>query len=157
MELSDSLSELAAIETAVRLAVKDVLPEWEADYDADKLQRLRAKREEESRRRDGVAVDQSLLSYMETHQLFELVKQHWESFKPVFDDKRRLEVLFGIILDYRNAVAHGRELARFEIALLEGVGGLVRNQVASIGGQARLAKSTTRLSNPWLTRSIERA
>jgi len=48
----------------------------------------------------------------------------------VFDDKKRTEVYFGILEDFRNPSAHSRELATFERELLSGISTQLRNQVA---------------------------
>lgn len=51
----------------------------------------------------------------------DMVLRSWEKFKPIFDDKKRSEVYFGIVNDVRNAIAHSRETMPFERDILSGI------------------------------------
>jgi hypothetical protein len=122
---------LRAIEVALRLAVRQVLgAEWIKAKGAPDREKLVERQEAEAKRRDGTVVSEELLDYTETYHLTELIKKNWESFNPVFDDKKRTEVFFGVIEDVRNSIAHSRDLVPFERDLIAGVAGLLRNQVA---------------------------
>lgn len=121
---------VAAIENALRLAIRELLPGWERDMTAPALAKLQEKAEVEQRRRDGATTPRSLLDYTELHQLADLVIRKWETFKPIFDDKARTQVLLDLAGDYRNPAAHNRELLDFEVELLSGGAGQIRNQVA---------------------------
>lgn len=123
---------LGVIENALRIAIRERLPTWQTALGEEAVQRLQEKADEEDKRRDGTVASKDLLDYTETYQLTTLILKHWNSgdFKPVFDDKPRTTVWFGVVSDYRNAVAHGRQLLDYERDLLSGVAGQVRNQVA---------------------------
>lgn len=122
---------LASVENALRLIVRTVLGDsWTSQLDEAKLAKLAIKKGEDSTRRDGAVIADDLLAYTELYQLTSFVISDWEKFKPVFDDKKRTEVYFGILEDFRNPSAHSRELATFERELLSGISTQLRNQVA---------------------------
>lgn len=121
---------VAAIENALRLAIREVLPEWQERTTREAVAKLLEKAEVEQRKRDGVATSHDLLDYTEFHQLTDLVLGNWDAFKPIFDDKARTKFLFDLAGDYRNPAAHNRELLDFEVELLSGGAGQIRSQVA---------------------------
>lgn len=121
---------LVAAETALREAVRILLPDWLDGVGAPDADQLIRKRDEDQRRRDGTVVSDDLLNYTELHQVANIITRNWESFKPAFDDLARTKVWLGALMDLRNSVAHGRSLVTFERDLLSGVSGQIRNQVA---------------------------
>lgn len=60
----------------------------------------------ERTRRDGAATSSDLLEYVETYHLTTMIKQNWEAFKQVFDDRQRTLVDFNVVEDVRNSIAH---------------------------------------------------
>lgn len=131
MQLMDATDALRAIETALRLSIFKVLGGgWLAASGAPDISRLREKREAEAKRRDGAVTSDDLLEYTETYQLTQIVLRNWQSFQPVFRDKKRTEVYFGILEDVRNTIAHSRDLMVFEKDLLSGIAGQLRAQVS---------------------------
>lgn len=129
MEPTDALR---SIETALRLVIRDVLgeTEWLLAPGAPEEARLRERRAEEDRRRDGATVSSNLLDYTETYHLTAIVERNWEKFQPVFRDKGRTPAFFGVIEDVRNSIAHSRDLVPFERDLISGIAGQIRNQVS---------------------------
>jgi hypothetical protein len=120
---------VAVFETALRTAIRELLPSWQSKLGAEAVARLRDKQVEDDKKRDGAVTSADLLDYTETTQLTRLVEKNWETFKPVFQDQARLKVMFGLVLDYRNPAQHNRELLGFERDLLSGGAQQVRNQV----------------------------
>lgn len=114
---------LRSIETVLRTAIRRTFEgdEWLNAPGAPKREDLHRKRIEEDKRRDGVVVSPDLLEYAETYHLTQMVRKSWESFQPIFEDKKRTEVYFGIVEDVRNSVAHSRDVVPFEQNLLSGV------------------------------------
>lgn len=132
MEPTDALQ---LIENALRLAIRRVLgEEWIGVSGAPVRDSLEEKRAAEAKRRDGAPIPNDLLEYVETYHLTGMVLKNWERFQPVFDDKKRTEVYFGVVHDVRNTVAHSRTLMAFERDLLSGVAGQIRAQVAAFRG-----------------------
>lgn len=127
----DATDALRATETALRLSISRVLgADWLAAPGAPDVSRLEEKRDAEAKRRDGAVTSDDLLEYTETYHLTQMVLRNWESFKPVFGDKKRTEVYFDFLMDVRNAVAHSRDLMVFEKELLSGIAGQLRAQVS---------------------------
>ncbi|MGV9510571.1 hypothetical protein ACWDQZ_33715 [Streptomyces tendae] len=119
------------VEIALRELIRRVLgPNWSESRGAPDLERLKEKQEEDRKRRDGAIVSDDLLAYTELYSLTQLVEKNWESFKPVFGDSARTKVFLGILADFRNPVAHSRQLLPFERELLSGAAGQLRNQVS---------------------------
>jgi hypothetical protein len=126
----DPSEAVAAAESSLRDAIRLVLPTWSQAPGAPDRSSLDRKKEEDSKRRDGTLVDSDLLAYSEVHQLATLIEKNWQQFAPVFGDLARTKVFLRALLDYRNPVAHSRELVTFERELLSGISGQLRNQVA---------------------------
>jgi hypothetical protein len=120
---------VAVFETALRTAIRELLPSWQSQLGAEAVARLRAKQVEDDKKRDGAVTSADLLDYTETTQLTRIVLQDWDTFKPVFQDQARLKMMFDLVLDYRNPAQHNRELLDFERDLLSGGAQQVRNQV----------------------------
>ncbi|MEV7816265.1 hypothetical protein AB0P05_37135 [Streptomyces flaveolus] len=119
------------MEIALRELIRKVLgPNWGEKRGAPDLERLREKQEEDRKRRDGAIVNDDLLAYTELYSLTQLIEKNWESFKPAFGDSARTKVFLGILADFRNPVAHSRQLLPFERELLSGAAGQLRNQVS---------------------------
>lgn len=119
------------METALRELIRRVLgPDWTTKRGAPDLERLKEKQEEDRKRRDGAIVSDDLLAYTEFYSLTQLIEKNWDSFKPAFGDLARTKVLLGILGDFRNPVAHSRDLLPFERDLLSGASGQLRNQVS---------------------------
>ena len=126
----DAYAELVAAETALRDVIRLAVPAWTADLGDDDLQKLRDKRAEEDKKRDGIAVSQDLLDYTEVYQIQKIIEKNWLVVKPVLDDKKRTEVYLGIIFDIRNTIGHSRPVVPAERLLLAGAAGQIRNQLA---------------------------
>ncbi|WP_028268128.1 hypothetical protein [Arthrobacter sp. MA-N2] len=127
----DATDALRGIETALRLSIYKVLGDgWLTASGAPDCARLEEKREAEAKRRDGAVTSDELIEYTETYHLTQIVLRNWESFQPVFKDKKRTEVHFGIVEDVRNTIAHSRDLMIFERDLVSGIAGQLRAQVS---------------------------
>lgn len=126
----DAYSELVAAETALRDVIRLAIPNWKSELGEDEIGKLEMKLVEEDKKRDGITVSQDLLDYTEVYLLRKLINSHWESIKPIFDDKKRTEVYLDIIFDVRNTIGHSRPVVPSERFLLAGAAGQIRNQLA---------------------------
>jgi len=162
IEGMDATDALRAIETALRISIYKVLDDgWLTAPGAPDISKLEDKRVAEDKRRDGAVTSDDLLEYTETYQLTQIVLRNWESFQPVFKDKKRTEVYLGILEDVRNAVAHSRDLMAFEKELLSGIAGQLRAQVSRFRNEVDgstayyplIEKVRDSLGNPGLTES----
>lgn len=115
---------LQSVETVLRTAINRVFEGeiWLQAPGAPKKEDLVLKRTAEEKRRDGVVVSSNLLEYAEIHHLTAIIihQASWEKFKPIFEDKKRIEAYFEIVKDVRNAIAHSRTIVPYERELLSG-------------------------------------
>jgi hypothetical protein len=115
------------VEDVLRQAVRLVLGDrWKEEVDVSKLQERRT---EEAKSRNGAVVESDLLAYTHLYEIEKLVTKHWDSFKPIFDDKKRFIVYMDRLKDFRNAPMHSRALLPFERDLLAGIAGELRNSL----------------------------
>ncbi|MDQ1083885.1 MULTISPECIES: hypothetical protein [Microbacterium] len=131
LEPSESV---AVFESALRSAIREVLPEWKTKLQSEAVEKLEEKQTTDEKKRDGAVASTDLLDYTETTQLTRLVESNWEKFKPVFQDLARLKVMFALVNDYRNPAQHNRVILPFERDLLSGGAQQVQNQVAIFRG-----------------------
>ncbi len=76
--------------------------------------------------------DNRLINYSDFYDLKVIVKKHWDTlFKPIFDNYKEFEILYGILEKFRNPDAHRRELLPFQINLVIGITGKFRSQITS--------------------------
>jgi len=122
---------LLSIETVLRLVVREVLgDEWLQAPGAPAERGLRRSHTRDLDRRHGVQLSDDLLQYTETRELTTIIRDNWERFEPVFQQKERTFGFLQVVDDERFSVAHSRELVPFERELLSGIAGQFRQQVA---------------------------
>jgi len=115
------------IETILRDLIRSVLNNsWLTAGGPDRPE-LEKRRTEEQKRRDGAIVSVELLEYTHLYELRTIITKNWTSFKPIFGDRKRFDVYFHRLEDFRNAPMHSRELLPFERDLLSGIAGELRN------------------------------
>jgi hypothetical protein len=123
----DAIESIATVETVLRQAIRTVLgPAWHEGSKVDTAV-LAQRRDQEAKQRDGVVVSSDLLDFTHVWDLEALITQHWPSFKPIFHDQARFKVYMKRLTDVRNAPAHSRKLLPFEIDLISGIAGELRN------------------------------
>ncbi|MBV9870949.1 MAG: hypothetical protein JO214_10045 [Frankiaceae bacterium] len=116
-----------ALEVTLRQLVRLVIGDnWRADVD---VARLEERQTEERKRRDGSIVERDLLAFTHVHELRHVIEKHWPDFKPALHDRKRFDVYMDRVEDFRNAPMHSRTLLPFEVALLTGIVGEIRNEV----------------------------
>lgn len=141
-----TLQPLQAIETLER-ALRQLMahafrqrygPGWlESISTSDQRSKWQAKRDQERDRRAGVVVSSEAgLEFTELYELLQIAWQHWEFLGAVLGKRKSFTPLADIFLSLaeraegrRNTVSHNRPLVPFEIEMLSGIAGLVRNQV----------------------------
>lgn len=138
--------ELALLERALRQVILEKMPEseWVDSLGGDteqKIESIRNKVVDDQRRRKGVNHPIQEIDYIEFYSLRSIISKNWPIMRDVFGDKKRFEQLLGAVEDVRNSIAHSREIVQYETALVKGVSGLIRNQVAeymsSLRGDAK--------------------
>lgn len=133
------------VEIVLRGLIAQVLeakfgPEWiEQCGTAEKIQKWKAGRLEEAKKRDGTLPEERLIYFAEFTDLLPIIKKHWELFEPCLGDKKTIEIYMGRLEDFRNAPMHSRSLVDFEQKLIQGMTGEIRNKVTLFQMEANAA------------------
>ena len=70
----------------------------------------------------GVLLENRLIYYSDFYDLKNIVSKNWELFLPILQNKRRFESSISEELEnYRNDIAHGRNLTQSQTDLLNGI------------------------------------
>lgn len=98
----------------------------------EKVEKIRARRDEEIRKRArrGVAASpMGKLSYVQFFEIVEIIKKRWVDFEPALGKRSETIALLDRFDALRNSVAHSRDLLPWEAELLSGIAGEIRNKV----------------------------
>lgn len=117
------------VEQVLRDLVREVLgDEWRKHPTLD-VAELESKREEDRKKRRGVIGTDDLIAFLEFYHLKEIVEKNWELFAPALGKKKYFSVYMDRLEGFRNPAMHSRELLPFEVSLVNGIAGEIRNQV----------------------------
>lgn len=146
---ADPAHALEALENSLRLAIRSVLGDsWETVFDSEKTSRIVERQDEDRRHRHGAIVNDDRLAYTELHDLHTIIDKRWaDGFKDVFGDKRRFDVYLKTVEGLRNVSAHNRQFLPFEVDLISGVSGRIRNQVTLYRSSQDPASGSTQSSS----------
>lgn len=95
----------------------------------DRILIWREKRETENKKKKDIQIENRLIYYSDFYDLQTILNKNWEKFKPILIDKKRFEVFNSEIENYRNNIAHGREVLSFQMKIMEGIIGDLKNQL----------------------------
>lgn len=76
---------------------------------------------EQKKNNGGMVAEERIIYYSDIYDLKTIISKNWDSFLPVFLNKKRFDVFFEEIEGYRNTVMHGRNLTKSQNLLLEGI------------------------------------
>lgn len=119
-------------ENSLRSIISLILGESDtADFKVspDRIEKWKEKREIEKKKYNGVLVEARIIYYSDFYDLETIILKHWEKFKDVFDDKKRFEVLFKEVENFRNTLSHGRELLPYQEEFLKGIVGDLKTKI----------------------------
>ena len=140
MEPRDALN---AVEVAIRELIGETLeaqfgPDWVEECGTpERIEGWRGRRDEERKRRDGAVTEDRLIYYSDFTDLRKIIVKHWGHFLDCFGDRKKFEVYMERLEEFRNPQMHSRSLLPFEVALLQGMAGEIRNQITIYrGGRA---------------------
>ena len=127
---TDPARELQALENSLRLVIRSVLGDsWETTAGLNTTQIAQRQSDDQQSRR-GAIVEDDRLAYTNFYDLHTIIGKRWaEGFKPIFGDKRRFDVYLETLEGLRNVVAHNRSFLPYEMNLISGISGRLRNQV----------------------------
>jgi len=137
-EVQKKNEPLREIEKSLRDLIRDVLeekygPEWlnniQVGLGADWISRLKERQKDDQGRRGPLAVEFDLISYSDFMDLRKIIENNKTIFKNIFADWDRLITHLKRAEDLRNPDKHHRTLERYEISLLEGIAGEIRNEI----------------------------
>lgn len=128
------MNEIIDLENTLRRLIIKILGEDDyTDYSISDKKRDQwlKKREEQRKKNKGILLESRLLFYSEFHDLLTIISntKNWGLFKPIFQDKKKFEVYFNQILNFRNQLAHGRILTNSQRNLKSGIVGEIKNQI----------------------------
>lgn len=123
----------------------------------DRIEKWKEKREIEKKKYNGVLSEIRIIYYSDFYDLETIVLKQWEKFKDVFVDKKRFEVLFKEVENFRNTLSHGRELLPYQEEFLKGIVGDLKTKIVLFHNKnmnaadyfIKLLKISDSLGNIW--------
>jgi len=124
---------------------------------SDRIEKWKEKREIESKKNNGLNFETRILYYADFYDLKTIVIKYWELFIKVFHDKKRFEVFFSELENFRNTISHGRNLTLSQESLLKGIVLDLKNQITVFHNKnemkedffIRIVKINDNLGNIW--------
>lgn len=95
----------------------------------DRIEKWKEKREIEKKKYNSVLSEVRIIYYSDFYDLETIVLKQWEKFKDLFVDKKRFEVLFKEVENFRNTLSHGRELLPYQEEFLKGIVGDLKTKI----------------------------
>jgi hypothetical protein len=95
----------------------------------ERITKWKEKRDIESKTRNGILLEKRLLYYSDFYDLGTIIHKNWELFLPILKDKKRFEVFFSEVEDFRNSLAHGRNLTSSQEYFLKGIESDLKNLI----------------------------
>lgn len=110
-------------ENLIRTIILDLLDDKPLTYKVseDRIKKWEEKKEIETKKNKGICLEHRLLYYSDFYDLKNIIFKNWELFSIVFLNKKRFEIFFEELENYRNAVMHGRSLTKGQSFILEGI------------------------------------
>jgi hypothetical protein len=123
----------------------------------ERIEKWKEKREIERKKLNGILTEPRLLYYSDFYDLKTIVIKNWDKFILVLDEKKRFEVLFSEIENFRNAISHSRELLPYQENLIKGIVGDIKTQIIKYHNKnmeaddffIKILKVSDSLGNSW--------
>ena len=116
------------LEVTLRDLVRSVMgTSWRTDRKID-VELLERRQSAETAKRRGVMLSDDLLAYTELTELTGLINANQAKFVPALGQHNVTKVYFQRLEELRNAVMHSRTLVPFEVDLINGIVGEIRNK-----------------------------
>src|ERR1035437_191594 len=117
-------------ENSLRMLIIDIL--GENNYSAyqvsdERIDKWLERRNVELKKNNGILLENRLIYYSDFYDLRLIIHKNWEQFKPILKDKKRFEVFFSEVENYRDTIAHGRNLTTGQENLLNGITSDLKN------------------------------
>lgn len=110
-------------ENLLRTIILEFLGENLEEYKVpdERTKKWNEKKEVETKKNKNICFENRLIYYADFYDLETIISKNWERFQLVFLNKKRFEVFFKEIENYRNSVMHGRSLTKSQNLILEGI------------------------------------
>ncbi|MDB5202790.1 MAG: hypothetical protein JWQ27_2199 [Ferruginibacter sp.] len=147
-------------ENTLRRLIIDILGgEDSVNYkvSVERIEKWKERREIEVKKNKGVNFENRILYYSDFYDLKSIILKYWELFVKVLHDKKRFEVFYSELENYRNTIAHGRNLTLSQENLLKGIVLDLKNQITIYHNKnemkedffIRIIKINDNLGNIW--------
>ncbi len=93
----------------------------------DRVSKWIEKREIEKKKYNDKLLEERLIFYSDFYDLKNIINKNWEKFIPILKDKKRFNVFFDEVEQFRNTLAHGRTLTSSQENLLSGISSDLKN------------------------------
>ena len=109
--------------TLRRLIISIIGSADSSDYkvSSERIEKWKEKRDIEIKKNKGLTFENRLLYYSDFYDLKTIIDKNWSLFLPILNNKKRFDIFFEELENYRNTISHGRNLTLSQSLLLEGV------------------------------------
>ncbi len=123
----------------------------------DRIIKWEEKREIEIKKNNGIIFENRLLYYSDFYDLEKIILKNWDLFLPILNNKKRFEIFFAEVENFRNTIAHGRNLISGQEFLLKGILSDLKNLITLYHNKnemkedffVEIIKITDNLGNIW--------
>lgn len=123
----------------------------------DRTLKWQEKLETASKKAKGVLSENRIIYYSDIYDIKNVITRNWESFLPILHNKKRFEIFFDEVENYRNDIAHGRALTKSQENLLSGINADLKTLITIYHNKnemkddffIQLIRVTDNLGNVW--------
>jgi hypothetical protein len=110
-------------ENLLRTIILEFLGDNPSEYKIsdERINKWKEKKDIEVKKSKGICLENRLIYYSDFYDLKTIINKNWELFSLVFLNKKRFEVFFEELENYRNSAMHGRSLTKSQNLILEGI------------------------------------
>ncbi|MFN0730154.1 hypothetical protein [Polaribacter gochangensis] len=124
---------------------------------AERLEKWKEKKEIQNKKNNGVLLEKRLIFYSDFYDLKTIINKNWLLFLPFLKNKKRFEIFFKEVENYRNTIAHGRNLTLGQEHLLNGILSDLKNSITIYHNKnemkqdyfLRITQVSDNLGNVW--------
>ncbi|WP_439130284.1 hypothetical protein [Polaribacter sp.] len=122
-----------------------------------------AKRKVEQNKNDGFLFEKRIIYYADFEDLGVIIDKNWNQFLPILKDKKRFQVFFNEVAQFKKTINSGYELIQSQENLLAGIVMDIKNAITIYNNQKNLVddyfisiqKISDNLGSAWLTSNTE--
>lgn len=152
--------------TLRRLIISIIGSEDNSKYkvSSSRIEKWKEKRAIEVAKNKGLQFENRILYYSDFYDLKTIIDKNWNLFLPILSNKKRFDVFFKELENYRNTISHGRNLTTSQNLLLEGILIDLKNTITIYHNKnemkedyfIRIIKINDNLGNIWDSKLTEK-